>query len=294
MIPRFLLVALSIKISLKTVIIRTNLVSVNTEKPLMRQLSIFRFSLLAVAIVALFSCNKKEEYVTDKLSDYIPLTPGKYITYRLDSMVFTNFGRNTEIHRYQVKHVIDALITDNLGRPSYRVYVYIRDSTGLQPWQPAGNTYYITPLADQVEVIENNLRFIKLHAPVTDAFTWKGNKYLPSDTCGGPYCPIYKFSNDDEIQDWDYYYDGGPASFSYLGINYSNVISIEEANESFNVPITVPTSYAAKTRSVEKYSKNIGLAYREYTLWEYQPNTGNPAGPYSTGFGITMWMIDHN
>lgn len=260
----------------------------------MRRLSAFRFSLLAVAIFALFSCNKKEEYATDKLSDYIPLTPGKYITYRLDSMVFTNFGRNTEIHKYQVKHVIDALITDNIGRPSYRVYVYIRDSAGLQFWQPAGNTYYITPLTDQVELIENNLRFIKIHAPVKDAFTWKGNKYLPSDTCGGPYCPLYKFSNDDDIQDWNYYYDGNPSSFSYRGISYTNVIIVEEADESFNVPIVIPTSYAARTRSVEKYSKTIGLVYREYELWEYQPNTGNPAGPYKTGFGISMWMIDHN
>jgi hypothetical protein len=267
---------------------------VNTEKPLMRKLSIFRFSLLAVTIFTFFSCNEKEEYNTDKLSDYIILTPGKYITYRLDSMVFTAFGRTTEIHKYQVKHVIDAQVSDNIGRPSYRVYVYIRDSAGLQPWQPAGNTYFITPLADQMELIENNLRFIKIHAPVKDAFTWKGNKYLPSDTCGGPYCPLYKFSNDDEMQDWDYYYDGNPSSFSYRGINYSDVITIEEANESFNVPITAPTSYAAKTRSVEKYSKNIGLVYREYELWEYQPNTGNPAGPYKIGFGITMWMIDHN
>jgi hypothetical protein len=260
----------------------------------MRHNSLFRFSILAVAIIALFSCNKKEDYVTDKLNDYIPLTSGKYITYRLDSMVFTTFGRVTEIHKYQVKHIIDAQITDNIGRPSYRVNVYIRDSAGLQPWQSAGNTYFITPLTNQVEVIENNLRFIKLHAPVKDAYTWKGNAYLPSDTCGGPYCPLYKFSNDDDIQNWDFRYDGNSSSFSYRGINYSNVISIEEANEALNVPIVVPTSYASKTRSVEKYAKNTGLVYREYELWEYQPNTGNPAGPFKTGFGITMWMIDHN
>jgi hypothetical protein len=294
MIPRFLFVALSIKISMKPVFNRTNFVSVHTEKPLMRLQSITRFSILAAAIFTFFSCNKTEEYATDQLSDYMILTPGKYITYRLDSTVFTNFGRTIEIHKYQVKHVIDAQIPDNLGRPSYRVYVYIRDSAGLQPWQPAGNTYFITALDNQVELTENNLRFIKLHAPFKDAFTWKGNKYLPSDTCGGPYCPIYKFSNDDDIQDWDYYYDGNSSSFSYRGINYSNVFTVEEKDESFNVPITVPTSYAAKTRAVEKYSKNIGLVYRVLDLWEYQPNTGNPAGPYYTGFGTTMWMIDHN
>jgi hypothetical protein len=290
MIPRFLFVALSIKLSMKPVFYQTNLLSVKTEKPLMRHLSIFRFSILAVATVALFSCNKKEDYVSDKLSDYIPLSVGKYITYRLDSMVFTGFGRVTEIHKYQVKHVIDALITDNIGRPSYRVYVYIRDSAGLQSWLPAGNTYLITPLEDQVEVTENNLRFIKMHLPVKDGFSWKGNKYLPS-TAGGPYNQLFGFNNDDNMYDWDYYYDGNPSSFSYRGVNYTNVQTVEEANESVNVPIVTPNAYAYRSRAVEKYSKNIGLVYREYELWDYQTNT---PPPYKVGFGITMWMIDHN
>ncbi|MEP6700231.1 MAG: hypothetical protein ABJA85_02910 [Bacteroidota bacterium] len=259
----------------------------------MRFLSPFRLCLLSISVFILFSCNEKEQFVTENLSDYIPLAVGKYITYRLDSMVFTNFGRNTEIHKYQVKHIIESQITDNLGRASYRVFRYLRDTAGIQPWQPAGS-YFITPLPFQVEVVEDNLRFIKLHAPVKNGYSWKGNSYLPSDTCGGPYCPLYKFSNDDNIQDWDFYYDGEPASFSYRNNNYSNVFSVEEINEAFNVPITVPTAYAAKSRGVEKYAKTIGLVYREYELWEYQPNTGGSGGPYKLGFGITLWMIDHN
>jgi hypothetical protein len=290
MIPRFKFVALSIKISMKPVFKQTNYLSVNTEKPLMRHLSLFRFFLLAAAIFTLFSCNKKDEYITDKPTDYIQLTPGKYITYRLDSMVFRGFGTITEIHKYQVRHVIDALITDNLGRPSYRVFVYIRDSAGLQPWQPSGNTYFITALDNQVELIENNLRFIKMHAPVKDGYSWKGNTYLPS-VVKGPYDPLFSFNNDDNMYDWDYYYDGNPSSFSYRGLNYSNVQSVEEVNESANYPITCANCYAYRSRAVEKYAKNIGLVYREYELWDYQTNG---AVPYKTGFGITMWMIDHN
>lgn len=219
----------------------------------------------------------------------MPLVPGKYISYRLDSLVFTGFGRVIETHRYQVKEQIDAIITDNQGRPSYRVYRFLRDSLGTQSWQPAG-TYLITPLADQVEVIEDNLRVIKLHMPFKDGFSWKGNKYLPTD----PYGSKYNFSNDDNMGEWDFYYDNFSSAFTHRGINYSNVYTIEEANEIFNVPITSPTSYAAKSRAVEKYSKSIGLVYQEYELWEYQPNTGGAGGPYYTGFGIRKWMIDHN
>jgi hypothetical protein len=94
--------------------------------------------------------------------------------------------------------------------------------------------------------------------------------------------------------DWDFYFDGSSSSFSYQGQNYTDVYTVEQADEAINVPITDPTAYAANTRSVERYSKNIGLVYRELELWEYQPNPGGAGGPYKTGFGIKMWMIDHN
>lgn len=259
----------------------------------MRFLSMTRFGLLAIVLFSLFSCTKKtEEFQTEALSDYVPLSVGKYITYRVDSTVFTNFGRTTEVHKYLVKHLIDAQVEDNLGRPGYRVFRYlsnINDTINPQLWIPNG-TYLITPLSDQVELTEDNLRFIKLHLPIKDGFQWKGNKYLPPD----PYSSLYNFSNDDNMEDWDFEIDKSSTSFSYQGKNYTDICNIEEADEAYNIPITDPNSYASKTRAVEKYSKNIGLVYREYELWEYQPNTSGTGGPYKTGFGIKMWMIDHN
>jgi hypothetical protein len=246
---------------------------------------------IAASLAVFTSCtNEKEEFTTEKLEDYMPLAAGKYITYRLDSMVFTAFGTVTEIHKYQVKHVIDSRITDNLGRPSYRVYVYIRDSVNATSWTPAqpwtnSSTYFITPLADQVEVIENNLRFIKLHLPIKNTFSWNGNRYLPTN----PYEPLYNFSNDNSMGDWDFFYDGQATSFSHKGINYTDVQTVEHIDETFNIPVN-PASYASKSRSVERYAKNIGMVYREHELWEYQVTPSR----YYLGFGVTMWMIDHN
>ncbi len=255
----------------------------------MKSRNFYPLLFLSFSTCIIFSCNKTETLQTAQLSDYLPLISGKYITYRIDSTVFTNFGRNTEVHAYQVKHVVDSLITDNLLRPSYRVFRFIRDSAGTQSWQPSGS-YFITPLTNSIELIEDNLRFIKLYAPVVDAFTWKGNKYLPND----PYGSEYNFSNDDDMQSWDFHYSGAPSSFSYGGKNYSDVQTVEEVADSINVPITVPGAYASMNRAVERYSRTIGLVYREYTLWEYQPNTGGAGGPYKIGFGIKEWMIDHN
>ena len=263
------------------------------EKPITNLYSLTLFFLLGSVILLQSSCTKKvEEFNSEPLSNYLPLQVGKYITYRIDSTVFTNFGRNEEIHKYQVKHVIDKQITDNLGRPSYLVYRYIsalNDTTGTPSvWTPNGS-YFITPLSQQIEVIEDNLRFQKIHLPVKEGFSWKGNTYLPFE----PYSATYNFSNDDAMADWDYYFDQFESTFTYKGRNYTDVYTIEEANEALNVPITNISAYASLTRAVEKYAKNIGLVYKEYTLWEYQPNPGG-AGPYKTGFGIRMWMVDNN
>ena len=240
--------------------------------------------------LGMVACTDKTETLSfPPISDYAPLTIGKYITYRVDSLVFTNFGRNTEIHKYQMKHVVDALFTDGMGRPSYRIIRYISDSTASTPWQPDG-TYYITSVGDQLEVVEDNLRVIKLHQPLRAEYIWKGNRFLPTD----PYEPIYNFSNDDAMIDWEFRIDGDPTTFSHRGITYNNVLTVDAVDESFNIPITTPAVYASRSRSVERFSKGIGLVYREHELWEYQPNTGGSGGPYKIGFGITQWMVDHN
>ncbi len=258
-------------------------------KPLSRLQCIVPVLFFIAGLSLLSSCDKKEEFVTDALSEWVPLAPGKYITYRVDSLVFTNFGRATETHRYQVKHLVDAQITDNLGRPAYRIFRFIRDSSGTEAWQASG-TYIITTLEDQLEVTDDNLRVIQLHQPLKSGFSWKGNRHLPDN----PFGPIYNFSNDDNMADWDFYYDGEPGSFSYNNKNYSNVMTVEQVDEAFNVPIANPSSYAARSRAVCRYSKEIGLVYREFEMWEYQPNPGGAGGPYKTGFGITLWMIEHN
>lgn len=243
-------------------------------------------------ITFVISCSKTtEEFQSEPLSDYIPLEVGKYITYRVDSLVFTNLGRTEEIHKYQMKHVVDAQINDNLGRPAYRIITYISDSTGTQPWTPNG-TYFITPLSDQVEVIENNLRSIKLHLPIKANFNWKGNKYYPDD----PYdalCALNSF--DGSLSETDYFYDGDRQDTEVInGQTYNNVYTVQQDDESNNYPNTDPGIFALRAYGIEKYAKGIGLVYREQILWEYQPNTGGSGGGYKCGFGVTMWMIDNN
>lgn len=240
-------------------------------------------------LFAIVSCNKSETFETEALADYLPLAVGKYITYRVDSTVFTNLGRNEETHKYQMKHQVESQLTDNLSRPAFRIFRYLKDSAGTQPWTIDG-TYFITPLADQIEVTEDNLRFIKLHLPFRINYNWKGNRYLSSD----PYASKYAFSNDDNMSDWDYSYDQFDETAAIGTQTINDVYTVFQIDESLNAPVTDPASYGARTLAVEKYAKGIGLVTRDYILWEYQPNTGGAGGGFKTGFGVKMWMIDHN
>ena len=249
--------------------------------------------------ILMYSCSKKVEGVNadfekERLTELIiPLEKGKYITYRVDSTVFTNFGRNTEIHSYLVKHVVDTAITDNLGGPGYRVFTYLSDITGTQPWQPNGS-YSVTVLDDHVEVIEDNMRVIKIVLPVRDGTEWKGNTHVAGD----PYGDVYNFSNDDNMAQWEFKVDGPIQSIATVeDQTYNDVYTVTENDDTD--PVTDPSDYGSVSISREMYSKTVGLVFRELTLWEQQPNpSGNPPNitydPFKVGFGIRMWMVDHN
>lgn len=262
----------------------------------MRRFKIVPVTVLFLAALAFFSCNKTDGFSSDPVSDYMPLELGKYIIYRLDSTVFLNFGKNKEVHSYQVKYEVNAEITDNQGRPAFRIYRYIRDTTGTQSWAP-DNTFIITPLDDQAELTEDNLRFIKLHLPFKDGFSWKGNKYLPEE----PYASLFDFQNDNNMQDWEYYYDGEPQpSETINGQVYNDVLSVKydeipDPNYADTIPMTEPF-IVERSFLNEKYSKTIGLVYQEIDMWDHQPNPTSGGGfdPYTNGFSIRMWMIDHN
>src|SRR5437868_6927010 len=87
----------------------------------------FQFLPLVALILIFCSCKKESEtYSAVGLSDYYPLEPGKYITYKLDSLVYLSFGTRDTTISYEAKYVVDSLLTDNMGRPAYRVFRFLR------------------------------------------------------------------------------------------------------------------------------------------------------------------------
>ncbi|MDQ2718868.1 MAG: hypothetical protein M3Z26_03760 [Bacteroidota bacterium] len=219
-------------------------------------------------------------FKTASISDYYPLQVGKYITYNLDSTVFLSFGKTDSIMHYQAQDRVDAQITDNIGRPAFRVIRYLRqDST--QEWVP-NNTFMVVPTENSLEYDENNLRFVKLRLPIKQGFSWKGNSFI--DTYS-------QYSDVKYLDDWDYIYDSIGVPLTINSLTIDSTLKVGERDEFLGQDPSLPnTDYAEKTYSVEKYGKGIGLIYREFLHWEYQSVNNNSY----TGYGIKMSIIDHN
>jgi hypothetical protein len=253
--------------------------------------SIIAVMLAGVVAYALLvaGCNKKDDNAGDQVTDYMNLQQGKYVIYRLDSMTFIDRGQRDTISSYQAKDLVAGTVTDNLGRSGWRIVRYLRDvnSTDESDWKTSF-TYQVFPTRGNLEVIESGLRYLKMIYPIKEGVTWKGNTYLPDN----PYVDQYPFSNDEDIQTWDYTYQDAGASVTLGNKNYDNTVSVLQAADSTNLPIQAGIP-ASKTYWIEKYARNIGLIYKEVEIWEYQPATSTQSA-YRQGFGIKMTILDHN
>ena len=240
-------------------------------------------SLLLLALL-MASCQKTEQLATANITDYQPLQVGKYVTYRLDSTVYTTLSSTREIHSYIIQDIVDAEVTDNLGRPAYRIRRMMRSNVDTTKWTD-NTSYIIVPLQRSVEVIDNNLRFIKLQAPMREAFTWKGNNYINS----------YSDASLQYLDAWDYEYTNVEQPFSMGTQNWEQTVTVNQRDEVLGTPDN-RQFYWEINRSVEVYAKGIGLVYKDFLHEAWQPNNIIcPGGCFeSNGYGIRLTFLNTN
>lgn len=242
-----------------------------------------RFAGFAFIILLLVSCKKENtSFTTTSVNAYFPLQVGKLIIYDLDSTVFTNFNQTETVRHYQAQYKVQDSTTDNLGREGYTIYRYLR-SDSTQDWT-MDNVFTVFPTDNLVECIQDNLRFIKLAAPVDNGFSWKGNSYLAFD----PY-RSYVFANPAFMEDWEYTYDDVNKPLTVGTQTFDSTVTVLEVADSTGDPKVPGTEYAEKTFSIEKYAKGVGLIYKDFIHWEYQAIDHT-----YKGFGERLSIIDHN
>ncbi|HSK14277.1 MAG TPA: hypothetical protein VK907_13745 [Phnomibacter sp.] len=246
--------------------------------------------LIIVLVVLLVGCSdKKIEMTSPPLSEYFPLQPGKFIIYRLDSTVLTQFGRDTTVNTYRVRDLVDAEITDNLGRKSYRIVRTMSNAAGTAPYLPS-NTFQATPEAtDWIEYVENNLRFMKLRFPIIEGFQWKGNSFIDAASLNSPV--LY-------LADWNYVYQNVGAPFTVNGTTYPNTITILQRDEVVPEGPFDPQFFKQYDYSIEVYAQGVGLIYKNFDHKAWQPPSPPPdsrPGFWEDGsYRIVLSALSHN
>ena len=240
----------------------------------------------------LFSCKKTYHYPDSPVTNYyMPLAIGKYAIYQLDSLTFYYYGQLDTITHYLAKDSVEDSITDNEGRPGWKVVRYLSDLTG-QSWTPT-LTLTVTPSTSKVEVVENNMRFIKLAFPVDEGYTWSGNSYLAYD----PYQDFFDYSDGShkDLNSWTYTYQNVNKPYTAGSTTYDSTATILLAADSVNVPVTIDTIFGSINYWQETYAKGIGLVHRRTAMWEYQPAVPSSSqSAYKLGFECSFTLLSHN
>lgn len=232
---------------------------------------------------AVIACSKKEVTDYPSMADYYPLQVGKTFTYRLDSTVRTNFGAALTVYYYLAKDSVESQFNDAQGRPSYRIFRYIRDTAQTQPWK------YLTTLVSTfdlnrkwVENVDNNLRYIILHEPVTEGYSWKGNSYI--DTKSGNSLVKY-------LDEWNYTYENIGQPYTVRKGTFDTTITVLQADEVSPPGPFNSSNYQQTNYSVEVYAKGVGLIYKEFIhkTWQITPP---PAHWDDDSYGIRLNLVN--
>ncbi|MCU0376577.1 MAG: hypothetical protein MUF24_14820 [Chitinophagaceae bacterium] len=247
-------------------------------------------SWLGFSVLLLIGCSEKKiDLQSPALAAYFPLKVGKYIEYRLDSTVLTQFGRDTTVRSYRVRDSIETEITDARGRKGVRMVRYMRDVAGTLPYRPAYTFMAVNSNGDWIEFIENNLRFMKLRFPVREGFEWKGNSFIETNTLN---------SDVRYLADWTYRYLDVDKPLTLNGKTYDSTITILQRDEVIPEGPFNPQFFKQYDYSIEIYAKNIGLIYKNFDHKVWQPPTPPPdsrPGFWEDGsFRIILSAINHN
>ena len=241
-----------------------------------------KFWIAIILCIVVSSCKKESESLTlASISELYPLVVGKTFTYRLDSTVTVNFGAALATRSYLAKDSVESIFFDVQNRKNFRIFRYLRDTLATQPWRFTA-TYFTTITENSIEFVDNNLRYVTLVNPVSENTFWKGNIYINTILPSAYYY----------LDNWDYQYRNLNQNFTTKKGVIANTYTILQQNTQ------IPTSFNAsvyneKNYSIEVYAKSIGLVYKEFLHYIWQP-TPVPAKYQDDSYGVKLNLISNN
>jgi hypothetical protein len=249
----------------------------------MKKIKPYIFIVLLTLIIG--SCKKENEVLmNEKISDFYPIQIGNIIIYQLDSTVFINFGSEKVVHSYIIKDEVDSMITDNLGRNSFKIKRDIRDSIDTTKWDHL-MSYLITYDSLRVELIKDNQRYLIMINPIKNNIEWSGNSYI--NTISNPELQY--------LYQWKYYYSDVNMPFTMNYVTYPETLTIVQRDDVIG-DTTNKDYYFEVNYSKEVYAKEIGLIHKEFLHEAWQPaNANSNTGYYeSNSYGLTLKVLNRN
>jgi hypothetical protein len=238
-----------------------------------------KFFLIYILLIA-NACNR-EVITAENIElgkEYFPIETNKYVEYLVDSIVYDDFNKKVDTIRSEVRIMIGSDFEDNEGRDSKKRITYYRKNES-EPWIEVQNGY-VTSSSMNIEVLENNLRFIKMVFPVKENTKWFGNTYISTQ-----FNPELQWLNN---KNWDYKYENLSKPFNNGVLTFNSTALINQINDYTGDSIN-SNSYSDRTFSQEVYAKNVGLIYKNLAYWVYQSNIG-----FRKGFVVTMRAKNYN
>ncbi len=227
---------------------------------------------------ALVGCKRTAVPAEDMGSgrDYFPSYTGHWIEYAVDSIIYNDFNETTDTFRMEFQDRWVDSFQDAENRPNWTVERYVRqDST--YPWTEL-MTYAIVQTDFRTELVEQNLRYIKMVYPVKYNTRWYGNLYIPTD-----FNPDYQW-----YKDWDYRFDSIGFLYQNNYLNFPQTLWVNQVDRTEGNPADT-NAFSARTYGRERYARGVGLVYKELTRWVYQPAVNN----YRKGFTLILHAKKH-
>ncbi len=241
----------------------------------LKHLQVKYLSWLVCGCLLLSSCSEKTIAYDPPTPDaYYPMRVGDRFTYRLDSTALTQFGRDTIVRRYRVKDSVAEQFTDARGRVAFRLQRAIQPLDGSTPFRNSETFVVALQDNDWIEFIENNMRFMKLRAPLESGFAWKAHSFIETSSLQSP----VRY-----LADWEYTYTGVAVPATILSKTYADCVTILQRDEVFPEGPFNPQFFKQYDFGMEIYAKDLGLIYRNFDHKVWQPPRNGLPGYWEDG-----------
>lgn len=224
------------------------------------------FFLLCCALLVL-SCKKnKTEPAPDLGYSYYPGRIHSYIVYDMDSIVYRQLPvQDTQRFKFQIKEVMDTLITDNQNRPTIKIIRYRKNYSATIPYSAMSWTVQDVWTANKtntnIQVVEENIRYTKLAFPAKKNTQWNGTAFTT-------------------LGETDYNYSTFDSSMAINGNSFLKTATVVQSSNTN----AIESEYFA-----EIYARDVGMIYKEETSYKYS-QAGGIAHPGQIAEGMHYVM----